>query len=47
MTYIYIVDAYLNLLGGLEISSILNPLVSQLTNSADLLPTTIHLTAPI
>ena len=43
-TYIYIADIHLNLLGGSEISSILNPLVSQLTDSADLLPTTIHLT---
>ena len=40
----YIADAHLNLLGGSEISSVLNPLVSQLTDSADLLPTTIHLT---
>ncbi len=40
----YILDAYLNLLGGSEISSILNLLVSQLTDSTDLLPTTIHLT---
>ena len=43
--YVYIADAYLNLLGGSEISSVLNPLVSQLTDSADLLPTTIHLTS--
>jgi len=42
-TYIYIVDIHLNLLEGSEISSVLNPLVSQFTDSIDLLPTTIHL----
>ena len=42
--YVYIPDPHLNLLRGLEISSVLNPLVSQLTDSADLLLTTIHLT---
>ena len=43
ITCVYIADPDLNLLWGSEISSVLNPLVSQLTDSVDLLPTTIYL----
>ena len=43
--YVYIADIYLNLLGGLEISSVLNLLVSQFTDSADLLSTIIYITS--
>jgi hypothetical protein len=44
IAYVYIPDPHLNLLRGLEISSVLNPLTSQLTDSSVLLPTTIHRT---
>ena len=43
ITYMYIVDVHLNLLRGLKISFILNPLVSQLIDSVDLLSIIIHL----
>jgi hypothetical protein len=42
-TYIYITDVHLNLLRGLKISFILNPLVSQLIDSINLLLIIIHL----
>jgi hypothetical protein len=43
-SHVYIAEAYLNLLRGLEISSILNLLILQVIDSIILLPIITHLT---